>query len=251
MFQEPSEQEIEEYISGMDNIFPKILADLEELPSFSLFNKSRVTQKLYLILYAIEHMVKNSDATLDSMKFCVEAINDDQTYKQARDNIRDYCAKCLGDIAQPENALAVHNTTTSSRFFAASSSSKNEDLEENYKTALSSAREWCQSTEVDTFAFLKTESNTKELTAILNLMIWRAQGILDDDQVYNAQADILVAALFSKTESGSRHQDVFKLLSSQHWFIGFALLLFSIAMRPIVLAILDNISPQNQDGFQP
>ncbi len=264
MLEKPSEQEIEQYLLDMDSDFFKILADIEELPAFSVFSARRVTQKLYLILHAVERMVKDSEDTLGLMKVCVEAMNDCNTYDKVKKYIHDYCVKHSNDVAipssslseqhfvnqaEPEKALVVHGTT-SSRFFAASSSSKNEDPEETYTTVLTLAYELCGPEIVDPLVCLKTESNTQELITIFNLMIWRKQGFLDE-KTYDAQVDGLVAALFLKTKNVVQHQDLFKSLAPQHWFIPFAVLLFSIAMIPIVLAILEHISPQNQDRFQP
>lgn len=262
MLQKPSEQEIEKYLSDMDNSFFQILADIEELPSFSLFNKSRVTQKLYLILHAVEIKAKTSDATLASK---VEAINDHHDYNAVKESIRDYCIKCSNDVAiqstssqeeslahqaGSEKSLATPNTT-SSRFFAAPPISEKEEPEQLYNNALLLAYELCESGTVDAMASLKTESNTKELTSILNLMIWRIQGMLDDEVAYSEQVDGLVAALFVKANNSLEQPDVFKLVIPQHWFIPFAVLLLSVAVIPAIWAILEHISPQNQDGFHP
>lgn len=283
MLRVPSEQEIKQYIPQNGNVFHKILEDIEELPEPSVLTVSRLVKKLYLISSVLQFMAGNVDKGAierAAIKDGISGLNTGsvlsgtQEYKdklnQVKDGIRTYATSHCEALtkrlsapieeAQPQEPIIQGEPPQGiapllMQHTAIFSPPPRTPLvlpepEKFYQDALNLAYGCCEKGTVDFFAALKTANNIEVITSILDLMVLRTQGSMEDETEYEDNIQLLLARL-SEANAQPEQPTLHTQTHTTHWIMPFTILIFSLAIIPIIASIFKDITPESQAGLQP
>lgn len=283
MLKPPSEQEIKQYLPPNGNVFHKILEDIENLAEPSLLTASRLVKKLYLISSVLQFMAGNVDdgaieraAIQDRiLKLSISSIlSETQDYKdqwnQVKNRIRAYATSHCEALtkrlsapieAQPQEQPIIQGEPPQGiapllmQHMAIFSPPLPPPIvlpepEKFYQDALNLAYGCCEKETVDVIAALKTANNIEVITSILDLMVLRTQGSMEDETEYEDNIQQLLARL-SQANAQPGQPTLHTQTHTTHWIMPFTILIFSLAIIPIIAAIFKDITPESQAGLQP